>query len=51
MQDFQDTFQTPKRSFISTFPIYMTVLLIFDNLKAGVPWKFAVFISNRFIRN
>ena len=27
MRHFQDTFETPKRSFISTFSIYMTVPL------------------------
>ena len=30
MRYFQDTFGTPKRSFISAFSIYITVPLIFD---------------------
>ena len=32
MRNFQDSFQTPKQSFISAFSIYMTASLIFMTL-------------------
>ena len=35
MQNFQDTFETPKQSFISAFLIYMTALLNYRFTRGG----------------
>ena len=41
MRNFQDTFETRKRSFISTFLIYMTVPLIKWSYLRAIKEKFA----------
>ena len=37
MQNFQDTFETPKRSFVNAFSICMTVPLKVKNVKKNSP--------------